>query len=111
MGLVQKGHEVVMYTSHHDPAHSFTETHDGTLTVRVYGDFLPRSILGKGHILCASLRGIYLSFMMLLVEKSWDVILVDQLSVSPAPALNLHLFHFAVVLELSVPDPMLQACV
>jgi hypothetical protein len=88
VGLVQKGHEVVMYTSHHDPGHSFPETHDGTLTVKVYGDFLPRSILGKGHILCATVRGIYLALMLLLREKAWDVMIVDQLSV-PVPILLL----------------------
>jgi hypothetical protein len=88
VGLVQKGHEVVMYTSHHDPGHSFPETHDGTLTVKVYGDFLPRSILGKGHIMCATVRGIYLALMLLLREKAWDVMIVDQLSV-PVPILLL----------------------
>jgi hypothetical protein len=81
VGLVGKGHEVVVYTSHHDPSHSFKETHDGTLTVKVFGDFLPRSIAGRGHILCATLRGVYLSFAMLLVEPAWDVFIVDQLSV------------------------------
>ena len=86
VGLVGKGHEVVMYTSHHDPSHSFKETHDGTLNVKVYGDFLPRSIFGRGHILFASLRGIYLSFVMLAVEKPWDVVIVDQLSM-PIPLL------------------------
>lgn len=86
VGLVGKGHEVVMYTSHHDPSHSFKETHDGTLTVKVYGDFLPRSILGRGHILCASVRGLYLSLAMLAVERPWDVIIVDQLSM-PIPIL------------------------
>jgi alpha-1,3/alpha-1,6-mannosyltransferase len=86
VGLVGKGVKVVMYTSHHDPSHSFAETNDGTLDVRVYGDFLPRSILGRGHILCATLRGIYLSLAMLVGGGGWDVIIVDQLSV-PVPIL------------------------
>ena len=88
VGLAAQEHPVVVYTSHHDPAHAFKETCDGTLTVKVYGDFLPRSILGRAHILCATLRGLYLSCAMLLLERSFDVVVVDQLS-APIPVLLL----------------------
>lgn len=30
LGLQKLGHEVVIYTSHHDPNHCFDETRDGT---------------------------------------------------------------------------------
>ena len=43
-----------MYTSHHDPAHSFKETHDGTLTVK----WLP-SVSGD-YKLNATVNGIHL---------------------------------------------------
>jgi len=101
VGLVEHGHHVVMYTSHHDASHAFAETHDGTLTVKVHGDFLPRSFFGRGHIMCATLRGIYLSVMMLLVEKQWDVIIVDQLSVSLAPTPPL----FCTAISTLFPSP------
>lgn len=35
VGLQSLGHTVIMYTSHHDPAHAFDETKDGTLKVKV----------------------------------------------------------------------------
>ena len=35
VGLQNKGHSVVMYTSHHDKNHCFQETRDGTLNVEV----------------------------------------------------------------------------
>lgn len=33
-GLQSKGHDVSIYTAHHDPARAFKETVDGTLKVR-----------------------------------------------------------------------------
>ena len=92
-GLQERGHVVRIYTSHHDPSHAFPETISTSspssaplLNVQVRGDFLPSSILGgKGYILCAILRNIYLA-ICLLVEmtfvtgQAYDVIFVDQLS-------------------------------
>ncbi|KAL2919827.1 Alpha-1,3-mannosyltransferase-like protein [Polyrhizophydium stewartii] len=81
MGLQARGHTVTIFTSHHDRTHCFEETRDGRLDVRVYGDWLPRSIAGKGHMVFAILRSLYLSAMMLLLwPKSYDVLFVDQIS-------------------------------
>ena len=33
LGLQQLGHEVDIYTSHHDPNHCFEETRDGALSI------------------------------------------------------------------------------
>ncbi|KAJ3411832.1 Alpha-1,3-mannosyltransferase-like protein [Chytridiales sp. JEL 0842] len=103
VGLQNHGHSIVMYTSHHDPKHCFQETRDGmiplrisssldfqlikgltgTLDVRVRGDFLPRSLLGKATIVFAILRNLYLAITLLLTPwNRYDVIFVDQLSVS-----------------------------
>ncbi|KAF9427616.1 Alpha-1,3-mannosyltransferase-like protein [Podila epigama] len=85
VGLQNLGHKVVMYTSHHDPAHCFEETRDGTLTVRVGGNTLvPRTILGRFYIVCAILRNLHLALSLLLLRgpDQFDVIMVDQLSVS-----------------------------
>ncbi|KAI8619621.1 hypothetical protein BC830DRAFT_1103306 [Chytriomyces sp. MP71] len=82
-GLQKSGHKVVVFTSHHDPAHCFEETRDGTLDVRVRGDFLPRSISGKALILCAILRSIYLAISFTFLEAHrFDLLFVDQLSIS-----------------------------
>lgn len=80
-GIQSKGHQVVMYTSHHDPNHCFEETRDGTLSVRVFGDFLPREIFGKFYIICAMLRQFALILWILWNDRdTYDVFFVDQLS-------------------------------
>lgn len=33
VGLKERGHQVIMYTSHHDKNHCFEETRDGTVPV------------------------------------------------------------------------------
>ena len=45
-GQSQARYRVLVITGHHDPARCFDETRDGTLEVRVVGDFIPRSIFG-----------------------------------------------------------------
>ncbi|KAF9217850.1 Alpha-1,3-mannosyltransferase-like protein [Podila verticillata] len=85
VSLQNLGHKVVMYTSHHDPAHCFEETRDGTLTVKVGGNtIVPRTILGRFYIICAIFRNLHLALSLLLLSKQdqFDVIIVDQLSVS-----------------------------
>ncbi|ORX57091.1 UDP-Glycosyltransferase/glycogen phosphorylase [Piromyces finnis] len=80
MALKNSGHEVTMYTSHHDKTHCFKETLDD-LTVNVQGDFLPQSIFGYGHIICAILRGLYLSLYLLFNKRNeYDIIIADQLA-------------------------------
>ncbi|RCH88234.1 Alpha-1,3-mannosyltransferase-like protein [Rhizopus stolonifer] len=81
VGIQSKGHKVTMYTSHHDPNHCFEETRDGTLSVHVHGDWLPRQFLGRFYILFAILRQLVLVAWILQHEKdTYDIIFVDQLS-------------------------------
>jgi len=58
----------------------------GELPVSVYGYWMPRSIFGRFHILCASVRSIYLAFavLLLIMMGKWnpDIIFVDQISIS-----------------------------
>ncbi|CDS03721.1 hypothetical protein LRAMOSA01122 [Lichtheimia ramosa] len=81
VAMQSKGHQVAMYTSHHDPKHCFEETRDGTLPVHVYGDFLPRTILGRFYLVCAILRQLVLAMTLLYYERnSYDILFIDQLS-------------------------------
>eukprot|EP01060_Flectonema_neradi_P030679 TRINITY_DN4504_c2_g2_i1.p1 TRINITY_DN4504_c2_g2~~TRINITY_DN4504_c2_g2_i1.p1 ORF type:complete len:458 (+),score=69.51 TRINITY_DN4504_c2_g2_i1:91-1464(+) len=80
VALQNNGHQVVMYTAHHNPDHCFIETKDGTLVVRVAGDWLPRHILRKGHVLFATLRMWYLTISFLLFSDRVDVVIIDQVS-------------------------------
>ena len=60
VALQKRGHSVVLHTAHHDTSRCFVETRDGTLAVRVAGDWLPRTLCGRLHIVCATLRALWL---------------------------------------------------
>ncbi len=66
LSLQQLGHEVVIFTSHHDPRHCFEATRDGTLKVQVMKTFVPRSVLGSFHLPCAILQQMSLVFQLIL---------------------------------------------
>ncbi|KAF6228959.1 hypothetical protein HO133_007071 [Letharia lupina] len=84
-GLQKLGHKITIFTSYRDPNHCFDEARDGTLDVRVRGDWLiPATILGRFKILCSILRQIHL-----LVAITWSgeltklnptAFFIDQLS-------------------------------
>jgi alpha-1,3/alpha-1,6-mannosyltransferase len=81
LGLQSKGHNIMIYTSHHDASHCFPETIE-TLKVTVIGDWLPRHIFGLGHILFAIARSIVLALTLLYYGTKYDVMIVDQMSAS-----------------------------
>lgn len=66
LSLQQLGHEVVIFTSHHDPRHCFEPTRDGTLKVQVMRTRIPRSVLGSFHLPCAILQQMSLVFQLIL---------------------------------------------
>ncbi|KAI5118332.1 hypothetical protein M0805_006614 [Coniferiporia weirii] len=81
LGLQRLGHSVEIYTSHHDPAHCFEETRDGTLRVHHVQSPFPRAYRGKFHILFAHLRQLHLTAHLLRTDAhAYDVFFVDQLS-------------------------------
>jgi hypothetical protein len=117
LAMTQHGHRAIFYTSHHDPAHCFQETRDGaaalrvtgarsahggrtaspvpaagSVEVRVRGSFLPRTIFGKCHALCAIVRNLWAALALLAenAASAGDVafLFVDQLSVA-VPLLRL----------------------
>ncbi|KAJ2781321.1 Alpha-1,3-mannosyltransferase-like protein [Coemansia javaensis] len=88
LGLQRRGHRVVLYTMHHDPAHCFEETRDGTLEVRVCRTRLvPSSVCGRLHILCTILQSLALARRVATDPAQYDVLFVDQLS-APIPLLK-----------------------
>ncbi|KAH6559765.1 hypothetical protein BASA81_011333 [Batrachochytrium salamandrivorans] len=84
VGLQSQGHTVTIYTSHHDRSHCFEETRDGTVSVHVFGDWLPTTFFGKGGaIVFAILRNLFLATVLVVTARNeFDVLFVDQLSVS-----------------------------
>ncbi|KAJ3707009.1 hypothetical protein LUZ61_010714 [Rhynchospora tenuis] len=79
--LVSHGHDVHVFTAHHDKNRCFEETVSGLFPVTVYGDFLPRHILYRFHAVCAYIRCIFVALCVVFLWSSFDVILVDQVSV------------------------------
>ncbi|KAI1461189.1 glycosyltransferase family 4 protein [Annulohypoxylon moriforme] len=85
VGLQNRGHKVVIFTSHCDPKHCFDEARDGTLDVRVRGNtIVPPSILSRFSILCSILRQLHLIFQIFLTSElhslNPEAFFVDQLS-------------------------------
>ncbi|KAJ9104007.1 hypothetical protein QFC19_001814 [Naganishia cerealis] len=122
VSLQQRGHEVVVFTSRHDPSRCFEETTDGTLEVHVLGDTIfPRNFMNAFNIIFASLRQIHLTFLLVLSIylpfriphvsplaplDSFDVFVVDQLSVC-VPLLR-WLGQTRVVFYCHFPDKLLS---
>ncbi|BFG29854.1 hypothetical protein CerSpe_161280 [Prunus speciosa] len=79
--LASHGHNVHVFTAHHDKNRCFEETISGTFPVTVYGAFLPRHIFYHLHALCAYLRCLFVALCMLVMWPSFDVILADQVSI------------------------------
>ncbi|XP_063602050.1 alpha-1,3/1,6-mannosyltransferase ALG2-like [Penaeus indicus] len=81
LALKRKGHQVTVFTSHHDHSHCFPETVDGQLEVHCAGDWLPRSTFGKLYALWAYIRMIYLALYLVLFSKlEYEVAFVDQVA-------------------------------
>ncbi|KAL7069381.1 putative alpha-1,3-mannoyltransferase protein [Cryptosporidium serpentis] len=98
--------DLTIYTTRHDPSYAFKSTVDGSLNVKVCGDFIPSSIFGVGIAFCSSLRMIYLCLYLLFsvfldckslssLSNYYDVIFNDQVSmVNPLLKLLTHKLIF-----------------
>ncbi|KZT74049.1 glycosyltransferase family 4 protein [Daedalea quercina L-15889] len=106
LGLQKLGHEVDIYTSHHDPNHCFDETRDGTLKVHGIEPPFPRAYRGKFHIFFSHARQLHLTRHLLRsTTPKYDVYFVDQLSTC-VPLLRA-LGHTRVVFYCHFPDKLL----
>ena len=99
VSLQQLGHEVVIFTSHHDPRHCFEATRDGTLKVQVMRTCIPRSFLGSFHLPCAILQQMSLVFQLILAVTLFNYpgtmprFVSNRLTSSPPiPAFDLFFF-------------------
>src|SRR5262245_2577718 len=71
------GHRVTMFTAHHDSVRCFEETRNGTLDIRVYGDFLPSHVGQRLRAPCAIARMAYLTCAMAMYGERYDVVFCD----------------------------------
>ncbi|KAF8352197.1 glycosyltransferase family 4 protein [Amanita rubescens] len=108
LGLQNRGHDVCIYTSHHNPAHAFEETTDGHLRVLHFPPPFPRSLAGSLHILFAHARQLHLVCRLLVPwAPTYDVFFVDQLSTC-VPLLRLFT-RSRVVFYCHFPDKLLAS--
>eukprot|EP00761_Pharyngomonas_kirbyi_P001906 gb/GECH01001910.1/.p1 GENE.gb/GECH01001910.1/~~gb/GECH01001910.1/.p1 ORF type:complete len:427 (+),score=108.25 gb/GECH01001910.1/:1-1281(+) len=108
VSLQKRGHDVHMFTAQHNPDHCFSETRDGTIPVTVYGDFIPRTIFGYLHVLCAIVKMIWLSLCVIIKYRSnFDVIFCDQV---PVPLILFKLLTSSRLLYyIHFPDKLLAS--
>ncbi|WWC59352.1 uncharacterized protein I303_101904 [Kwoniella dejecticola CBS 10117] len=123
ISLQNLGHEVVMFTSRHDPKRCFEETRDGTLKVHVLGSSIPRTLTKAFPltIIFSILRSLLLAFLLVMSIlwpepavffnplsplKPFDIFIVDQQSVS-IPFIRL-LTGTRVVFYCHFPDKLLS---
>ncbi|WWC67851.1 uncharacterized protein I206_101768 [Kwoniella pini CBS 10737] len=123
VSLQNLGHEVVMFTSRHDPKRCFEETRDGTLKIHVLGSSIPRTFTKKIPltIIFSILRSLLLSFLLIMSIlwpepssffnpisplKSFDIFIIDQQSIS-IPFLRL-LTGTRIIFYCHFPDKLLS---
>lgn len=81
-------HVEAIYTSHHDPSHCFAETIDGTVRVRQFGRWIPRTLFGQCTVLMSILRVLYVTLALVWHLRLWrgglatiDAVVLDQVPV------------------------------
>ncbi|OXB80208.1 UNVERIFIED_CONTAM: hypothetical protein H355_011568 [Colinus virginianus] len=78
LALQARGCRVQVWTAHYDPERCFAETR--RLAVRCAGAWLPRSLCGRGHAVCAALRMAFVAlYVLLLSGQRVDAFVCDQL--------------------------------
>lgn len=80
LALQQAGHQVTVFTAHHDRTRCFEATRDDTLDVRVRGDFLPLHIGQHLRAPCAITRMAYLAISKELRRGQFDIVVCDLVS-------------------------------
>ncbi|XP_075868703.1 alpha-1,3/1,6-mannosyltransferase ALG2 [Nelusetta ayraudi] len=107
VALKSKGCSVQIWTAHYDPTHCFSETLDPDLPVVCVGDWLPTSVFGYLHALCAYLRMIYVAlYLIFLSGVEYDVVFCDQVSAC-IPVLRLSRHRKKVLFYCHFPDQLL----
>ncbi|XP_049586940.1 alpha-1,3/1,6-mannosyltransferase ALG2 [Syngnathus scovelli] len=107
VALKSKGCNVQIWTAHYDPTHCFSETLDPDLPVVCVGDWLPTSVLGYFHAVCAYLRMIYVAlYLVFFSGLEYDVVFCDQVSVC-IPVLRLSRHRKKVLFYCHFPDQLL----
>lgn len=105
LALQARGCRVQVWTAHYDPGRCFAETR--RLAVRCAGAWLPRSLWGRGHAVCAALRMAFVAlYVLLLSGEHADAFICDQVSAC-IPILRLARTRKKVLFYCHFPDQLL----
>ncbi|MGH0153116.1 UNVERIFIED_CONTAM: hypothetical protein FKN15_034120 [Acipenser sinensis] len=109
LALRSNGCKVQIWTAHYDPDHCFSETKDPDLPIVCVGDWLPTSICGYFHALCAYIRMVYVAlFLIIFSGVEFDVVFCDQVSAC-IPVIRLTRRKKKVLFYCHFPDQLLTA--
>jgi alpha-1,3/alpha-1,6-mannosyltransferase len=75
--LQSAGHRVALFTAHHDQTRCFEETRDGSIDVRVYGNFIPQHVGQRLRAPCAIARMCYLAVRLATCKDRFDIVFCD----------------------------------
>ncbi|XP_067861130.1 alpha-1,3/1,6-mannosyltransferase ALG2 [Heptranchias perlo] len=109
LALRRRGCGVQIWTAHHDPERCFSESRAGPGGLRVVcvGDWLPRSLLGRCHALCAYVRMLFVAwYLIFLSGVEFEVVFCDQVSAC-IPLLKLCRRAKRVLFYCHFPDQLL----
>ena len=82
VALKSKAYSVTIFTSYHNPQHSFLETNDKRFIIITRGGWIPRSLFGKFYAFFSYIRMIYLAlFVLIYFYNYFHSIFCDQISV------------------------------
>lgn len=105
LALQARGCRVQVWTARYEPERCFAETRG--LAVRCAGGWLPRSLWGRGHAVCAALRMAFVAlYVLLLSGEPVDVFVCDQVSAC-IPILRLARTRKKVLFYCHFPDQLL----
>ena len=71
------GHRVTLFTAHHDQTRCFEETKDGSIDVRVHGEFIPLHLRQRLRAPCAIARMHYLAGRLAMGRDRFDIVFCD----------------------------------
>ncbi|KAL7840497.1 hypothetical protein AOLI_G00258200 [Acnodon oligacanthus] len=107
VALTSRDCSVQIWTAHYDPQHCFSETLSPDLPVVCVGDWLPTSVFGYFHALCAYLRMMYVAFYLVFLSgEEFDIVFCDQVSAC-IPVLRLSRHRKKVLFYCHFPDQLL----
>ena len=105
--LQQAGHRVTIFTSRHDREDSLHDARDGSVEVRVYGDFLPLDIADRMLAPFNIGRTCYAALRLAMSREHFDVIFADLVSQS-IPMLRL-MTRAKIIFYCHFPDRLLAS--